>query len=159
LDVFEKSLKKTAMKNKIYDAAIKAQSSIVKDFQSRIDELKSTDKQFADDQHDSGSLSMSAEVDEQISILTDQLQMVSDELEKLKRIDPEVKHDNVHLGSVVVTDKERFFVSVSIERFKVGDVGYFGISTKAPVYHAMEGKKAGESFEVNGNRFEILEVL
>lgn len=154
-----KKAKKTAMKNKVFEAALKAQSSIVNDFQTRIDELKLTDKQFADDQHDSGSLSMSAEVDEQISILTDQLQMVSDELDKLKRIDPEEAHETVHLGSVVVTDKERFFVSVSIERFKVGDQGYFGISTKAPVYHAMEGKKAGDSFEVNGNRFEILEVM
>ena len=152
-------MEKVALKKEIFEAALKAQTEIVQDFQSRIDELKVSDKESANDQHDSGEQSMHSQVDERISMLTDQLQVVKEELEKLERIDSSLIHDVVHLGSVVVTNIERFFVSVSIERFKVGKVDYFGVSTLAPIYKALEGKKAGDSADLNGNLFEIKEVL
>lgn len=152
-------MEKAALKKQIFEAALKAQSGIVQDFKTRIDELKASDKDSADVQHDSGEQSMHSEIDERISMLTEQYQMVKDELEKLERIDASLIHDTVHLGSVVVTNVERFFVSVSIERFKVGEVSYFGVSTLAPIYKAMEGRKAGDAFDLNGNHFEIKEVF
>lgn len=152
-------MEKAALKKEIFESAVKAQAGIVQDFQFRIEELKTSDKESVNDQHDSGEQSMHSEVDERIAMLTDQLQMVKDELEKLNRIDPSLIHDVVHLGSVVVTNVERFFVSVSIERFKVGEVDYFGVSTLAPIYKALEGKKVGDSVDLNGNHFEIQELF
>lgn len=155
----EKSMEKLALKKEILAAGVKAQQSIIHDFTERISELKRTGQQYADEQHDSGAQSMAQETDEQISLLSEQLQMLLDEMEKLERIETESLHDVVHLGSVVVTDKFKFFVSVSIERFKCGGEDYFGVSTLAPIYKAMEGKKVGESFEVNDNRFLIKDLF
>ena len=152
-------MEKTALKTKVYEAALKAQANIVEDFSQRIAELTETDQDTANEQHDSGAQSMSAETDAQIAMLNEQLSMVKEEFEKLNRIDPAVIAENAHLGALVMTNSMRFFVSVSIERFKSEGVEYFGISTQSPVYKAMEGKKAGETFEVNGNKFEILEVI
>jgi transcription elongation GreA/GreB family factor len=149
---------KIATKKQILAAGIKAQLSIIEDFTSRIAELKSTGQQYASEQQDSGAQSMTQATEEQASLMSEQLAMLQDELEKLQRIHIEEIHDVVHLGSVVVTNQQKFFVSVSIERFKCDGVEYFGISTNAPVYKAMEGKSMGDHFEVNGRGFEIVDL-
>lgn len=146
-------------KKQILEAGLKAQEAIIHDFTSRIEELKSTGQQYASEQQDSGALSMSQDTEEQASLMSEQLQMLQEEMDKLKRISADEVHDNVHLGSVVVTEQQRFFVSVSIERFKCDGLEYFGVSTKAPIYKAMEGKKKGESFDVNGRAFKILDLF
>jgi transcription elongation GreA/GreB family factor len=149
---------KAAKKREILASGIKAQEAIVNDFRNRIEELKATGQQYAADQQDSGTQSMTQGNEEQAELMSEQLTMLVEELEKLHRINPNDLHEEVHLGSVVVTEKEKFFVSVSIERFKVAGLEYFGVSTKAPIYKAMEGKRQGETFEVNGRKFSILEL-
>lgn len=145
-------------KKQILAAGIKAQTSIIEDFRTRIDELKSSGQQYASEQHDSGAQSMNEATEEQAGLMSEQLNMLEEELEKLHRINADENHDVVHLGSVVRTNQQQFFVSVSIERFKCEGQEYFGVSTKAPVYKAMEGKAKGDSFEINGRTFEILEL-
>jgi transcription elongation GreA/GreB family factor len=151
-------MEKKATKKQILEAGIKAQQSIIDDFKSRIEELNTSGQQYASEQHDSGAQSMSDDTDTQVALMSEQLQMLEEEMEKLHRISPDQAHETVHLGSVVVTEQQRFFVSVSLERFKVDGVDYFGVSTKAPIYKAIEGKKKGDTAEVNGHKFTILEV-
>lgn len=151
-------MEKIAAKKQILAAGIKAQMSIVNDFRNRIGELKSTGQQYADEQQDSGAQSMTADTEEQASLMSEQLLMLEEELQKLNRINPEEIHESVHLGSVVHTNHQQFFVSVSLERFKCEGQEYFGVSTKAPIYKSMEGKKKGDRFEMNGRQFEILDL-
>ncbi|MGD9865464.1 MAG: hypothetical protein AB7S99_19860 [Pseudodonghicola sp.] len=67
--------------------------------------------------------------------------------------------DTVQPGAVVVVDGRHFIVAVSTRRFDVGGVTYMGISQESPIYQAMEGLKAGESFDFNGKDVEIEDVL
>lgn len=152
-------MEKKATKEKILEAGIKAQQSIIDDFKSRIEELKSTGQQYASEQHDSGAQSMSEDIENQAALMSEQLQMLEEEMDKLHRIDPSEVHETAHLGSVVITEQQRFFVSVSLERFKVDGIDYFGISTKAPIYKAIEGKRQGDEATVNGRQFKILELF
>ena len=68
-------------------------------------------------------------------------------------------NDSVQLGSIVVTDKEVFFVSTSIERFEVDGKSLFGLSAQAPLYQTMRGKKKGDSFTYNKKTYKIKEVF
>jgi transcription elongation GreA/GreB family factor len=151
-------MEKKASKKQILEAGIKAQQAIIEDFRTRIEELKASGQQYASEQQDSGAQSMTQGTEEQAGLMTEQLHMLEEEMDKLHRINPEETHDKVHLGSVAVTEQERFFVSVSLERFKVDGQDYFGISTKAPIYKALEGKHRGEEVEVNGRKFKILDL-
>jgi transcription elongation GreA/GreB family factor len=155
----ESNMDRIALKKRILAAGTKAQQAIINDFKSRIEELKSSGQQYADEQQDSGALSMSQASEEQINLMTEQLNMLEEEMDKLGRISADEIHDVVHLGSVVKTNHQQFFVSVSIERFKCEGQDYFGISTKAPIYKAMEGKSSGDRFEVNGRQFEIVDLF
>lgn len=73
------------------------------------------------------------------------------------RVDYISDFEKVQSGALVTTDKMTFLVGVS------GDFDYEGktikgISTSAPIYDAMKGKKANDKVELNGNTFEIKSV-
>ncbi len=67
--------------------------------------------------------------------------------------------DVVGPGAVVMFSDRRFIVCVSTTRFEVEGITYMGISTQSPIYRAMAGLKAGESFDLNGRELEIQDVL
>ncbi|GGH34537.1 hypothetical protein SAMN05444007_10740 [Cribrihabitans marinus] len=67
--------------------------------------------------------------------------------------------DTVEPGALVVLQNRSFIVCVSTARFEVNGTAYMGISPQSPIYQAMAGLKAGESFEHNGISFEIEDVL
>lgn len=70
-------------------------------------------------------------------------------------------------GAIVITDKQRFFLSVGVGKFMVPFVQrpdqeqlpYFAISAQTPIYLALKGKKVGETFVFNGIPQTIQEIL
>lgn len=67
--------------------------------------------------------------------------------------------DQVGPGAVVSFNNRHFVVCVSTTRFEVEGTTYMGISTGSPIYQAMAGLKAGESFTFNGAERVIDDVL
>lgn len=71
-----------------------------------------------------------------------------------------IKRGNrIGFGSLVITDQQNFFVAASIGAFHLDELDFFIISAQTPIFLAMEGKKAGESFEFRGRKYQVLEVL
>jgi hypothetical protein len=65
--------------------------------------------------------------------------------------------DRAEHGAIVVTDKQRFFLSIGAGKFVVNDSEsptgmqyYFAISAQTPIYQAIKGKTIGDSFIING---------
>ncbi|MBE0650262.1 MAG: hypothetical protein IH595_05410 [Bacteroidales bacterium] len=77
----------------------------------------------------------------------------------LERIQPDKLLDSVQFGAVVITDKQNIFVSTGMGKFESGGISYYAISYHAPVFKAMENAKSGDSFEMNGQHFEIKDVF
>ena len=67
--------------------------------------------------------------------------------------------DTVRPGAVVVFNGRHFVVSVSTTRFDCEGQTYMGISTQSPVYKAIDGLQAGDSFTLNGRQFELDDVF
>lgn len=67
----------------------------------------------------------------------------------LKTINP-VPHKTVGFGSIVETEKGRFFIAVSLGEITFSGEKIFVISTESPLGKAMHGKKEGEKIIVNG---------
>ncbi|MEX0368147.1 MAG: hypothetical protein AB3N22_18935 [Ruegeria sp.] len=67
--------------------------------------------------------------------------------------------DTVGPGAVVIFDDRRLVVCVSTSRFDVEGETYMGISTQSPIYKAMAGLQAGDSFTHNGTEHEVEDVL
>ena len=66
----------------------------------------------------------------------------------LKNINPN-PHKIVTLGSLVETEKGKFFIAVSLGELTFSQEKIFVISAESPLAKAMNGKKTGESFVVN----------
>jgi|ERR1700754_957190 hypothetical protein len=78
-------------------------------------------------------------------------------LAKLQRIDFGPKSE-VEEGALVRFGGQWFVIAVSTAEFACDGVNYIGISTQAPIYNAMAGKRAGEIFEFRGRHISIEDV-
>ncbi|TBW29112.1 transcription elongation factor [Gramella sp. KN1008] len=79
--------------------------------------------------------------------------------EKLSRIDQKHYTEQIDFGSVVETSENYYFISVALGKISLDEGStVFAISTEAPIYQEMKGKKAGDSFTFNGKEQKILNV-
>lgn len=76
-------------------------------------------------------------------------------LQDLQKLPP---FDTVEHGACVVTDRQKFFLSIGAGKFMVGQDVWFAISAQTPIYLAVKGHKVGDTFIINGQRQTIKEV-
>lgn len=152
-------MKKLAFKKQILEKARERQEEIIDDFRNRIEELQYSVMNINEGQQDIDQKSLDSSSNELINKLADQLNFAVDEMDLLlkMKVDDQI-HNKVTIGSVVVTDRGIFYPSVSIERFNVAGKEIFGLSTKAPLFKLMKGKKAGEDFSYKKVNYHILDL-
>ena len=79
--------------------------------------------------------------------------------EKLSRIDPKHYSEQVDFGSVVETSENYYFISAALGKIVLDEGStVYAISTEAPIYQEMKGKKEGDSFTFNGKEQKIQTV-
>ncbi len=89
--------------------------------------------------------------------LDDTLHDQVDKLEKLRTIDFGPKSTVVE-GAVVKLSGRWFVIAVSTSKFTCQGRELMGISTKAPIFEAIEGAEAGEVIEFNGRTLTVEDV-
>ncbi|AYO57113.1 hypothetical protein CO230_02605 [Chryseobacterium sp. 6424] len=67
--------------------------------------------------------------------------------------------DTVQLGSMVFTNKARFYISVSLGEFFYEGDRFYAISEQSPMAQVMFGKVAGDSFVLNNISQTIQNVM
>lgn len=67
--------------------------------------------------------------------------------------------DRIALGSVVFTNKARFYISVSLGEFFYEGDRFYAISEESPMAKILFGKKAGDSFVLNNIAQTIENVM
>lgn len=85
-------------------------------------------------------------------------------LEELRRLKP---FSTATHGAIVITDKQRFFLSIGAGKFMVpfqpasarqAQTPFFAVSAQTPIYLALNGKQVGDSFTINGLTQTITEI-
>lgn len=143
-------------KAQLLHACLIKQQMIISDFEHEVKNLRAEITRHDDiaSQDHRGT----PERNEMLVRMEHELMFLKNELMTLEKIDEDKQCDEVELGAVVVTDQRIFFISTSVDFAEVNGQSFFGISTKAPIYHLMRGKKEGDFFEFSGVRYRILEV-
>ncbi|WP_276370789.1 hypothetical protein [Chryseolinea sp. H1M3-3] len=149
------------LKKKILDDGIKKHQTVIDDFRRSIKDMLSSETVVNEEEIDLSQQEFNTALVQNSNSIAEQLTFANEEMKILYDMAPTIGniHNTVQLGSVVVTDKDIFFVSVSIERFKVDGLTIFGLSTQAPIYQAMEGKKKGESFSFKDEVYNIVDLF
>ncbi len=123
-------MNKIDFKKTVLAKAKDRQQEVINDFKGRIQELNSTENAVEEDQLDH-----------------DQLNFVVQEMNLLNRMQiGDELHESAAIGSIVKTDKQMFFPSVSVERFDVNGQDVFGISAKVPNLSGYERQENGRNF-------------
>ncbi|SHO63497.1 hypothetical protein [Algoriphagus zhangzhouensis] len=143
-------------KKAIIKGCLIKQEMQIQDFEKEIQDLKSEiyDHDVIPSQDGGGT----TERQEVLARYESELEFLKSELAKLESIDWERVHEVVDTGAVVVTDKRVFFVAVSTEEVEVNGSSIFGLSTQAPIFLQMKGKKSGDEFDFNGQHYKISKV-
>jgi hypothetical protein len=63
------------------------------------------------------------------------------------------------LGSLVITNKARFYISISLGEFFFEEDRFYAISEESPMANILHGKKVGDSFVLNTISQEILQIF
>ena len=92
--------------------------------------------------------SIREEMQEEIYHLDKQMVALKNMQRGMQKV-PNSTSENVQLGSLVITNKARFYISVSLGEFCFENTRFYVISTESPMYKIMAGKSVGDSFVLN----------
>ncbi|MBQ6068002.1 MAG: hypothetical protein IJK84_00725 [Bacteroidales bacterium] len=67
--------------------------------------------------------------------------------------------DTVEHGACVITDRQKFFLSIGAGKFMVGSEMWFAISAQTPIYLALKGKRVGDTIVFNGQSQTIKQLF
>jgi transcription elongation GreA/GreB family factor len=141
------------------------QSKLMEALALRIDELKSSiddlkeageseTKSSAGDKYETGREMIKQEREKYDQVLQD----YEKQMEIVKNFKSDKNFDRAAPGSLIVTDKMTFYISVPYGKFKVEDVDVFAISPSAPVAQLLLEKSAGDTYLLNGQEVKIKSV-
>lgn len=121
-------------------------------------EVSNAELQVDDDEpHDPGDQAQAAEASERVAATERAAARTARELEETEALDFSAT-DRVGPGAVVTFGGASYVVGVVSDPFESGGVTYEGISTNSPVYAAIEGLHAGDTFTVGGREQRLDEV-
>ena len=117
--------------------------------------LQSETKSSAGDKHETGRAMLQLEMEkagQQLVGIT-QMQVV------LSKIDISKTSKNACLGSVIITAKVSYFLSLSAGQLVVADKSYFAISVSSPIGKLLLGKQEKDVISFNGKTIVINEII
>jgi len=117
--------------------------------------LQSETKSSAGDKHETGRAMLQLEMEKAGQQLAGIVQMK----EILAKIDLSKTSKNACLGSLILTEKAGYFLSISAGQLVVEDTVYFAISVSSPIGKLLLGKQEKEVLSFNGNPIVIHEIV
>jgi len=128
---------------------------IQQEIQKNNESLQSETKSSAGDKHETGRAMLQLEREK----LGNQLSEVEKMTLTLKRISPEQQHKQIVLGSLVVTNKNCYYIGISAGVFDKDDMNIYCISTATPIGQLLLGKSVEDIIVFNGMEQRIISVF
>lgn len=127
-------------------------NTISKSIASNKNDLFSETKSSAGDKHETGRAMIQLEMEK----AGQQLATINEMKAVLEKISIENTSKSICLGSLIITDKAKYFLAISTGKVTINNNDYFVVSTNSPIGNQLLGKKIGDI--ITFNMAEILEV-
>jgi hypothetical protein len=118
------------------------------------DSIENNDKGNSEDD-DSGNGKLLNDLEKNAQHLNDATKM----METLKQINPKIQNESGTLGSIVFTQTNVFFLSVSVGKIDLENSSYFAISLQSPIGMLLKKKIKGEQINFNGTCYTITNII
>ncbi len=148
---------KLVQKKKIVEFCVQSLENSAQSIRNAIDEIIqiAADYEGDHDMFDPFKDDMMKKKDIQV----EKLYKFQEDIKLMHKVDPKRLCEQVEFGAVVITDKQKMFISVAMGKVTIENETYYVISTQVPVYKAMQGLKKGETFTINNNQFKIIDLF
>ncbi|UBM62956.1 GreA/GreB family elongation factor [Candidatus Sulfidibacterium hydrothermale] len=148
---------KLELKNKLLAVCIARQQATAAELQHEVDETLRLSNEYGapKDRYDPYRTKLM----NQNNLFAQQLKQANTRLVTLQKIPTDKEIDTVEFGAIVITDKQKLFISVGMGKVELDGTVFYAISPRVPIFEAMRGKKAGDSFTFNGQTFRIEDVF
>jgi hypothetical protein len=160
----EKSENKLVLKQRLLNECLKIQNAQIQTAKSAMDEAQESANEHQgaiEDKFESFREACQIQRD----MFAKQLDEAITSLSILKRINATkenkiiMQNKIIMLGSVIITNLQKFFISVSLGEITVDGEKYFAISAMSPLFKAMVDKKEGETFSFRDKHYIIESIF
>ena len=121
--------------------------------------LNSESKSSAGDKHEIGRAMIHLEMEK----LGNQIYEAEQNFKKLQSIKNHNNNNNnnevIRLGSVVLTDKANYYISIATDIYKINSKIFYCISPKSPIGKLLLGKNLDDKIEFNNQVIQIIKIL
>lgn len=118
-------------------------------------EMVSESKSTAGDKHETGRAMAQLEQEK----LGRQVLNSRELKQAIAQIIPTKTHDEIKFGSLVKATNGVFFFSVGIGKLDVEGESVFCLTLSSPLGNLLQGKRVGESIQLNGNTITVQEIV
>lgn len=146
------------LKPLVYAACTKVIEERLSSAQTAMDEAQASanqeEKSSAGDKYETGRAMAQIKRDQAAQVFSEALKLKS----VLNQIGYTRRNNRVGLGSLVITNCQNYFLSVSAGKLLVDDQEYLAISLQSPIGKLLLGASPGETIHFNKQAFTIVEV-
>lgn len=146
------------LKLELYNLCLKHITDSIREIEAAI-----TDRREA--MHNETKSSMGDKYETTREMLQQDINMNMDRLNKVKAdeatlqaINPESLSEIIVPGSLVQCSNGNFYIAISVGHFTISEAKYYAVSVSSPIGTQLKGKKAGDTFVLNGKSNTILAV-
>ncbi|SFD70032.1 3-oxoacyl-ACP synthase [Spirosoma endophyticum] len=115
----------------------------------------SESKSSAGDKYETGRAMAQLERDRHAQLLAEAMKLN----QELSRLNIDKPYDSIQPGSLVITNRGAFFISISAGKLTFEGNDYFAVSAASPIATVLAGKKIGDSATFNKLTYQILQVV
>ncbi|GAB3018795.1 hypothetical protein GCM10027185_14700 [Spirosoma pulveris] len=115
----------------------------------------SESKSSAGDKYETGRAMAQLERDRHAQLLAEAVKIE----QELKQLAIEKNYEKVQPGSVAVTNRGLFFISIGAGKMTLDGADYFAVSAASPIGALLAGHRAGDSVTFNKMVYQIQEVF
>lgn len=145
------------LKAKIVNHCRNLQIETITSLKNEVDEAQKSANDYGapKDRYDSFRTKMMRKRD----MFAKQLHQAKEQLNVLDKIPLDKPLNKVEFGTIVITDKQKLFVSVGLGKIEVEGQTFFAVSPIVPIVKALQEKSIGDELLFNGNTLKIIEIF
>jgi|FLOH01.1.fsa_nt_gi ribosomal protein L1 len=144
------------VKKKLLAKCIEQQSEVIRQLNQEISEAQKQANDYGQpkDRYDA----FRTKLMQQIELYAKQLDKANIVINTLQKIDLDQEITEVEFGALVITNKQKLFVSAGLGKVDLDGEMYFAISPLVPIFISLKGKRKGNEIVFNGMNLIIKDI-
>ena len=142
----------------IINKIIEEQKKVIESLESSVERYKTASDIDEESTHDPEDFSRQTEAKDMQLRYEKMLRNAENEMSFLEK-ETEVSHETIENGSIIETEKNFYFVGISVPMISADKKQIISFSEDAPIFQNMKGKKAGDEVKIGDNKEVISSIF